>query len=147
MVEAGMATIVTVTIEERRTMCVIGCVVEEHSVVIPINTPCAPPPAESEERSDGKTDTEIKSWPTPPDAGHVNPIRPRSDWVSVDCPRIVGRDVDHFWVGRDDVDLVMFIFNIQLRGRLEIAGFFGFLPHLLNGLHHIFLLVVISVAE
>jgi hypothetical protein len=90
--------------------------IEVDSVMVPIHSPGTPPPAESEKWSDGESDSEVNSRPSPPNARNVDPIRPRRDGISVDKPGIIRRNINDIRIRRRDIDLALVILHIELLG-------------------------------
>src|ERR1700688_4080558 len=120
--EAWPPAIIGAAIEKCRATRVVGRSVEEYSVVMPVHSPSMPSPAEPEKRSDRESDSKVE---------------PRSNRISVHCPRIVRRNVNNLRIGGLDIDLAVFILHVKLLRGLQIAGFLRSLPHLLHGLYYI----------
>src|ERR1700722_3431113 len=137
--EVSIAVIKRMAVEGIRTAAI------KHPAVVPVDAPSVPAPAVSEERPDAKSDSEAEIRPT--NAPPRIEARPVSNRISVDKVRIVFRHVNHVWVRRLNHHGRSLSGHGLLRRGLQIPRVLSFLTHVLNGLHAVGLLVVISVAE
>ena len=113
----------------------------------PVRAPVVPAPSISAIKSDSEPEAKRKVRAAEPDSRIVVPIRPRRDCVSVDRPRVVGRDVDHLRIRRLNDDGGALGLHGLLVGGFQIAGGLRFLAHDLNGVHYVLLLVVIRITQ
>src|SRR5208283_2334700 len=140
-------SVVVVPVVKRAAPGVVVVVVIVHVSVMPIASPMTPAPSPTSEPTDSKADSEPEGRAVIPDSGIRVPIRPRVDWVSVNHPRIVRRDVNHLGISRlNDDRRVLRGYGLLRRG-LKSAGLLLPLAHHLYGIHHILSLVVVGVAQ
>src|SRR4029077_6093478 len=122
-------------------------VVINRVMVMPIETPMTPAPSKTAEVSDSEADTEGEVRTCIPNSGIRIPSRPRHYGISVNDPRIIRGDINHVRAGGLNDDRGILRGYGLLRRTLQIASFFRFLAHYLHGIHHVLLLVVVSVAQ
>src|SRR5271154_1697452 len=140
-------SVVGVAVVKRRAPRVVPVVVINGVVVVPIESPVAPAPAEAAEESDAEAVSVERVNSVVPNSGIRVPSRPGNNGAAVDNPGIIRRDVHDLRVGRRNLDRWAVHGNILLRGALEVAGLLGLLAHHLHGVHHVLLLVVVSIAQ
>src|ERR1017187_2621400 len=113
----------------------------------PIESPMAPAPSKTSEPTDSEAHSKIEVRPAKPDSGIRVPSRPRHDGISVNRPRVIGRDVHYIGVGRLNVNIRAIVPYDFLRRALKSTGLSRFVAHHLYRIHHILLLVVVSIAQ
>src|SRR5450759_1834485 len=114
---------------------------------MPVESPMTPAPSKTAEPTDPETVSKRKIRATKPNSGIRIPPRPRYDWIPVNQPRIIRRDVNHIRAGGLNGNRRALRGYGLLRRGLKIAGLFSPLAHHLHGIHHILLLIVVSVAK
>src|SRR6266481_4819620 len=137
--------VVVIPVIKRPTTGVIPVVIVNYDSVTPIGSPMMPAPSISSVVADSVSDSERKVRVAVPNSGILVPSRPCLYRSSVSQPRIIRGDVNDFgasWL--DDDRRVLRRYGLLRRG-LKITGFLRPLAHLLYGIHHILLLVVVSV--
>src|SRR5215468_1394918 len=107
----------------------------------------APTPASSSTATANFAKISRKIPPAIPDARIRIPSRPRHDRWPVHYPRIVRRHVDDIRCRGLNNDGRTLRRYHMLRSSLQVSRLLRLLPHRLHGIHHVLLLVVISVAE
>src|SRR5208282_4604340 len=130
------AAIKIVPVVKRSASRVVSAVVKGRIVVMPVESPMTPSPSKAAEPSDSKADSGIRI-----------PSRPSHDGISVNQPRIIGRDIHHIGLGRLNVDIRAILFNDFVLRVLKSAGLFRFVAHHLYRIHQVLLLVVVSVTQ
>src|ERR1019366_8295977 len=113
----------------------------------PIESPMTPAPAKASEPTDSEAHSEIEVRAAKPDSRIRVPSRPRHDGISVNRPRVIGRDVHYIGVGRLNVNIRAIVPYDFLRRALKSTGLSRFVAHHLYRIHHILLLVVVSIAQ
>ena len=122
--------------------------IKDWVVVVPVPSPMPPAPAETTEPADSEAESEVKIRAAEPNSRIFIPSRPRQYRISVDQPRVIRRDVNDLGINRCDLDIPIVVGRyVLLLCRLQIPGLLRFLAHELDRVHHILLLVVVSVAE
>src|SRR5208283_4758555 len=140
------ASVVVVPVVKRAAPGVVVVVVIVHVSVVPIASPMIPAPSPTSEPTDSEADSEPEGWAVIPNSWIRVPIRPRLDWVSVNHPRVVGRNINHLGASRlNDDRRPLRVYGLLRRG-LKSAGLLRALAHHLYGTHHILSLVVVGVA-
>src|SRR5208283_825562 len=141
------SSVVVAPVIKRAASGVVPAAVIPCVSVMPIESPMAPAPAKAAVPADSEADSEIEIRTVKPDSRIRVPSRPSHDGISIDHPRVIGRDVNHIGVSGLNVDIRTILPHDFLRSSLEAAGLFRFMAHHLHRVHHILLLIVISVAE
>jgi hypothetical protein len=103
---AGLSSsaVVVVPVIKRVAPRIVPLVVVSYASVMPIASPMMPAPPKTSEPTDFESDSEPGVWTVVPNAGIRIPIRPRGDWVSVNHPRVVGRNIYDIGAGGFDLD-------------------------------------------
>src|ERR1700683_2002318 len=128
-------------------MRVVAVMVVDRVVVVPVESPISPSPSETAEPANAEANSKGQVRTAEPYAGIVVPIGPGRYGISVNEPGVVGWNIDHIRLSRLNHNIVVLILYHLLRCRLQIAGCFRFSAHALNSVHHVLLLVVVSVAQ
>src|SRR5208282_5368687 len=115
--------------------------------VMPVESPMTPSPSKAAEPADSEAEPELEIRAAKPDSGIRIPPRPSHDGITVNQPRIICRDINHIGLGRLNVNIRAVLLNDFVLRVLKSAGLFRFVAHHLHRVHHILLLVVVSVAE
>lgn len=113
----------------------------------PVETPRAPAPAESGPRTDAETKTPSEIWPAAPKTPPRVKPRPNSNGIAVDHRGIVDGHVNNLRPRGLNDDALILIGHGLLRRGAEIPRGLRFLPHELDCVQHIGLLILIGVAE
>src|SRR5271156_108496 len=142
----GASMVVVVPVIKRVAPGIVRVVVIDHGSVMPIESPMIPAPPITSIPTDSEAGSEPEVRAAVPDSGIRIPSRPRHQGISVNCPGIIGGDVNHFGVGRLNDDRRVLRRHCLLRSGLKGASFLRVLTHHLYGIHHVPLLVVVSVA-
>src|SRR5580704_2867920 len=121
--------------------------VVDRIMVVPVESPMSPSPSETAEPADAEAKSKGQVRAAKPYAGIVIPIGPWRYRVSVNDPRVVGRNIDHIRLSRLNHNIIVLILDSLLRCRFQIASCLRFLAHALNSAHHVLLLVVVRVTE
>src|SRR5580704_4512921 len=108
--------------------------VEVRLSAMPVISPVSPAPPKSSEEADTKSNTKAEAGAAPKNPGHGIPARVRDDGLAVHQPGIIGRHVDHLWIGRFNDDSVALRRYLLLVGIVQMAGVMGLLT---QGLHRI----------
>src|ERR1700734_2582954 len=116
-------------------------------MVVPVESPASPSPSETAEPTDAETKSKGQMRAAESDSGIVVTIGPGRYRISVNGPRVVGRHIDHIRLSRLNHYIIVLILYGLLRRRFQIAGCLRFLAHALNCVHHVLLLVVVSIAQ
>src|SRR6267378_2557648 len=136
-----------VAIDDRSAMGDVGVVVVDHAMAMPIASPVMPAPTISSEETDAEPDSKSDPRSSKEDSRNRVPAWICDDRLIVYEPRIIGRHIDHFRVGRFNDDGVPLSRYLFLFIAVEVAGLVSLLMHRLDGIGHILLLVAICVAE
>src|ERR1700693_1127636 len=121
--------------------------VVDRVMVVPVESPMSPSPSETTEPADAEAKSKGQVRATKPYARIVVPIGPGRYRISVNGPGVVGRNIDHLRLSRLNHNIIVLILYNLLRCRFQIAGCFRFSAHALNSVHHVLLLIVVSVAQ
>jgi len=122
--------------------------VEEDGIRQPVETPCQQAEGSVFKSCDAKakavmqTDAEEGS-----ERAEQREPRIGRDGCAVDGPRIVGRDINDFRIGRGESDVALVLRDLFLGRVLEVSGLLGALAETLHGAQDVLRLVVIRVAE
>src|ERR1700733_2544779 len=114
---------------------------------MPVKSPVSPAPSEPAKPADSEAETERQIRAAEPDSRVRIPSRPGHDGIAVNQPGIIGRNINHCGVSRLNLDIRAIVLHDFLLRGLQSAGIARFAAHYLNRIHHILLLVVVSVAE
>src|SRR5271157_1116216 len=126
---------------------VVPAVVIHWVSVMPIESPMTPAPSKTSEPTDSEAEAEIEVRSAKPNSGIRVPPRPRHYGPSVNQPRVVRGDVNLIGAGRLNADIRVLRGHGLLWRSLEIASFLRPPAHHLHRIHHILLLVVVSIAQ
>src|SRR5580693_10177298 len=124
-----------------------GVMVEECPSTMPVISPVAPAPPNSSEVADAKSNSKAKADAAPKNPGNGIPAWIGNNWVAVHEPRIIGWDVDHFWIGRFNDDRAALRGHLLLFVAVQTAGVMGLLAQELHRICNILRLVDIGLAE
>jgi len=125
----------------------VGVVIVDYPVAMPVASPVMPAPTISSEETDAEPDSKSDPCSSKEDSRHRVPAWICDDRRTVYEPRIIGRHIDHFRIGRFNDDGVPLSRYLFLFIAVEVAGLVGLLTHRLDDIGHILLLVGICVAE
>src|SRR5580704_1443615 len=142
-----VAVVEVVAIDDRPAVGDVGVMVIDHGPAVPVISPVMPAPSKSSEEADSKSDAERDCRAGKKDSGHGIPAWVGDDGRPVDEPRIISRYIDHLRVGRFDSDGAALGRHLLLFVAVQLAGVPRLLPHRLNSISHILLLVGIGVAK
>src|SRR5882762_5338854 len=106
-----------------------------------------PAPSKSSEEADSKSKPEGNGGAVKKDPRHGIPAWICDDGLSIYEPRIVGRHVDHFRIGRFDDDGVRLSRYFLLFIAIQVTGLVSLLAHHLDGIGHVLLLIGICIAK
>src|SRR5580698_9858658 len=123
-----------------------GAAIDRVSAV-PIESPVTPPPSKAAKPSDSEAESEREIGTAKPNAGVGIPSRPRINRAPVNQPRIVRGNINDIGASRLNDHRRTLRGHSLLRSILQVAGVFRALAHNLYGIHHILLLVVVSIAK
>src|SRR5208283_1755628 len=141
------SSVVVAPVIKRAASGVVPAAVIPCVSVMPIESPMAPAPAKAAVPADSEADSEIEIRAAKPNSRIRIPSRPSHDGIAVNQPRVIGRDVNYIGISGLNVNVWAIVPYDFLRSSLEAAGLFRFMAHHLHRVHHILLLIVISVAE
>ncbi len=120
---------------------------EDSAVEAPSETPSVPSPAEAEERPQRKANAErnVRSAESnsPP---RIEP-RPQAYGISVHIRRVVSGHIHHIRVSRLDVYIRTILVHALLRRSPQITRVVSLVPHVLDRLRHVILLVLIGLSQ
>src|SRR5271170_4717235 len=139
--------VVTVAVIKRIAPGVVPCMVIGRVSVMPIESPMTPPPPKTGKEADSEADSEGEIGTAEPDSGIWIPTRPCHDRNSVNQPRIICRNVNDIGAGGLNVNRRALRLHRLLGRGLQVARCLRPLPHHLNGIHHVLLLIVVGVAQ
>lgn len=145
VIKAGVIEIVA--IDDCSAMGDIGVVVVDHPVAMPVTAPMIPTPPKSSEEADSESNTERDCGAGKKYSGDRIPARVGNDRCPVHQPRIIGRHIDYFRVGRFDDNRVALSGYLLLFVAAQPACIPSLLPHGLHGIRHVLLLVGIGVSK
>src|SRR6266404_6501595 len=101
-----ISAVKVVAIDDGSAVGDVGVVVVDHPVAMPVASPVMRAPSKSSEEADPEADSKSNSRPSQEDPRHGIPAWICDDRLTIHEPRIIGRHVDHFRVGRFDDDCV-----------------------------------------
>src|SRR5271169_5573371 len=104
-----------------------GVMVEERSSAMPVISPVAPAPPKSSEEADAKSKSKAKADAVPKNPGNGIPAWIGDDRVAVHKPRIIGWDIDHFWIGWFNDDRAALRGHLLLFVGVQMASVTGLL--------------------
>lgn len=113
----------------------------------PVETPRSPAPAESGPGTDAETKTPSEIWSTAPKTPPRVKTGPNSNGIAVDHRGIVYGHVNNLRPRGLNDDALILIGHGLLRRGAEISRGLRFLPHELDCVQHIGLLILIGVAQ
>ena len=120
---------------------------EDSTVEAPSDAPSMPSPAEAEERPEreAKAEGNVRAAKSnsPP---RIEP-RPQAYGISVHIRRVVSGHIHHIRVSRLDVYIRTILVHALLRRSPQIARVISLMTHVLDRLHHVILLVLISLSQ
>src|SRR5712664_3117223 len=102
-----------VAINDRSAMGDVGVVVVDHAMAMPVASPVMPAPTIFSEETDAEPDSKSDPRSSKEDSRHRVPAWICDDRRTVYEPRIIGRHIDHFRIGRfndDGVPLSRYLF-------------------------------------
>ena len=150
MVEIAMAKVAAVevaAIDDRSAVRDIRVVVVDYPSAVPVVSPVMPAPSKSPEEADSKSNPERDCRPSKKDPRYGIPAWICNDRVAVHEPRIVRGDVNHFRIRGFDDDCVPLRCYLFLFIAIQVAGLVSLLPHHLDGIRHILLLIGVRIAK
>ena len=150
VVEVAVIEIVVVevvAINDRSAVRDVGVVVVDHPMAMPVASPVMPAPTISSEEADSKSNPEGNYGTGKKDSGHRIPAWISNDRLAVHEPRIIGRHVHDFRVGRFDDNCVALSCYLFLFVAIQLASFLSTLAHHLDGVRHCLLLIGVCVAK
>src|ERR1700756_2219958 len=125
----------------------VTVVVEKDAVVMPVISPVTPSPAKPTKETDPKAQAPGEPWPREVESGIPIPAGPDADRLSIDEPRIILRHINNFRICGLDLNSLSLLLHLFLRGALQVPRFFRPVAHYLNSIHHLLLLVDVSIAK
>src|SRR5437868_14608070 len=135
-----------VTIDKDSAVGNVGVVVENDSVVMPVVSPVVPAPTEAAKEADSKAKAKRHSRAGKEQSWVGIPAGPYSDWFPIDDPRVVLRHVDNLRVRGLDHNRLSLFAHLFLRCALQVSCRLRTIAHYLNSIHHVLLLVDVSIA-
>src|SRR5260370_16306320 len=142
-----MSVVEAAAVSEDSAMREIVVVGEEDIVMMTVESPMGPSPAETAKESDSKAEAEGDCGSGVEDARHRIPSRPSNQRFSVHKPGVVFRNIYDLRIGRFNNDGLPLGCYVLLRCTFQVSGRLRTLPHDLYGLHHVLLLIHICIAE
>ena len=131
-----------VPVDDGRAVREIRVVVKFNSAVMaPIEIPMVPSPTEAAEEPDAESKPEADARAIEIESRIRIPAGKHRQRSAVHDPRIILRHVNDVRLCGLDHDRLPFGFYILLGSTVQVAGLFGALPHALDGLRDILLLV------
>src|SRR5580692_144622 len=125
----------------------VAVVVEENSMTTRGVAPVSPSPAKSAKEADSKTEAKRDSRAAKVESRIRIPARPDSDGSSIHEPRVILRHVNHLRVGGFDHNGLPLLTYFLLRCAFQVARLLRTVTHYLNSVHHVLLLVDVSIAQ
>ena len=125
----------------------VGVVVKNDSVMMPVISPVMPAPPEAAKESHSKAKAERDSRSCKEQSRIRIPARPDADGLPIDEPGIILRHVNNLRVRRLDHNGLALLANVFLRCALQVPRLVRPRTHYLNSIHHVLLLVHISIAK
>jgi hypothetical protein len=136
-----------VAIDENPAVGLVVVVIETNVLVMPIVSPVSPSPAETSKETNSKAKAKFDSRAGKEQSWIRIPAGPDPDGFSVNEPRVVlGNVNDLRFCGLDHNGLSLLAY-LLLRRALEIPRLLRPIPHYLNSVHHVLLLVDVSATE
>src|SRR5947208_4775406 len=145
--EAETPAIEDVAIHEGSAVGDEDVVVEDDGVAMPVASPVVPPPAEAAKEPDVEAHAERDARSGDEEPRIPVPSRPGDDGSSVHHPRIVLRYVDDLRTRRFDDDRLSLLGHLRLQRRLQVACRLRASAHVLDGAHHVRLVLDVGVAD
>src|SRR5271156_1566600 len=147
-VEASSRRIEAVPIHDRPAVRDVSVVVVVHSAtVVPIVSPVVPAPAEAAKKSNPKAEPKSDSGAVQEKSGIRIPTGEHGQRIPVHQPRIVFGYINHVCRCRFNDDRLSLGFYFLLGRGTQVAGLLSLLPHNLNRLSQVLLLVQMGVAK
>lgn len=134
-------------IRENTAVRDIAMVIEEKIVATPIVAPVSPSPVKTAEETDSNACAPEESGARNIQSWIPVPIGPNGERLSIYEPWVILRNINNLNVGWLDLDRLPLIADRLLRCCLQVAGLLCTLAHDLNSVHHVLLLVDVSVAQ
>ena len=125
----------------------VGVVIVDYPVAMPVASPVMPAPTISSEEADSKSNPEGNYGTGKKDSGHRIPAWISNDRLAVHEPRIIGRHVHDFRVGRFDDNCVALSCYLFLFVAIQLASFLSTLAHHLDGIRDILLLIGVCITK
>src|ERR1700722_5660943 len=140
-------TIEVVAIGENSAVGNVAVVVEENSMTTPVVTPVSPAPAKSVKEADPKAEAKRDSRAANVESRIRIPARPNSDGPSIHEPRVILRHVNNLRIGGLYHNGLPLLTYFLLRCAFQVARLLRTVAHYLNSIHHVLLLIDVSIAE
>src|ERR1700688_3174852 len=134
-------------IGENSAMGYIAVVVEHHSMTAPVGPPVPPAPAKPAEKANSKAESKCNARAANVQSRIRIPSWPYSNGRSIHEPRVIFRHVNDIGIGWVDHNGLAVLAHLFLRCALLVARLLCAVAHCLNRIHHVLLLVDVSIAE
>ena len=136
-----------VTVGKDPTVGYVAVVVEHDPVGMPVVSPVSPSPAKPAKKTNSKAKAKLDSWTGKEQSRIRVPSRPDTDGRSIHEPRIILRNVNNLRVRGLDHNGLPLIAYLLLRCALQVSRLLRTVAHYLNRIHHLLLLVDVSIAK
>src|ERR1700756_4087896 len=142
------SAVIEAAIGEHSAVRYPGAMIEHDSTTaMPTEAPVSPSPAKPAKEANSKAQAKRDSGYPEVKSRIAVPPRPDADGGTIHEPRIVFRHINNLRIGGFDHDLLVLRGYVFLRVALQVPRLFRTVAHGLNGVHHLLLLVDISVAQ